>query len=469
MWLEVRKLINLVKAEIKKIIKKKSFWVVSLIFILFCGLINIFYKYTDDIYEERIEIEELEDYNDTLDLNNSEELLEYVDNLTVIEINNLKKGYNNNGKYMVDNFLYDLVYQANSCKYIEKDSECEKENREEIKRLTKKIEANDWKYFTNLEIYNLKKGIEETNDEVVIKRYEELIRLEEFRLDNNIGYDKDNYLHEAIDIIKTDLTEYYNLKNSKNLNANEKERLEYLEEEMVTNNYIINHKLDLNNDSNLRAVLINFSEEFGLFIVIYVIMIAGPIVSDEFSRGTIKMLLTKPYKRRTILLSKLIAMLILIPLIILFMIFVEIIMGGIILGFASLKIPVLIYTASKLKIYSLFKYVFLALLSNMSMYLILSLIAFLLSVLTLSNSGAITITFLFYLVANVISNLAMVYKVGMFKYFVSLNWNFRYILDMQKNAYGLSLGFSSMVLTFYIILMVLMAFIIFDKRDVKNV
>ena len=41
-----------------------------------------------------------------------------------------------------------------------------------------------------------------------------------------------------------------------------------------------------------------------MFILIFSVIVAGTIVSNEFQKGTIKLLLTRPYSRNKILLSK---------------------------------------------------------------------------------------------------------------------------------------------------------------------
>ena len=286
-----------------------------------------------------------------------------------------------------------------------------------------------------------------------------------------IPCDTTNYLNNALDAIKTNLTEYLNLQAKENLTKTETERLSYLKEDMLRNKYILMHKKDLNNMENLKSVLANFAEEFGLFILIYVVLIFGPIVSEEYSKGTIKYLLIKPYKRSTILLAKFLAGLILIPFVIILMLALEVLIGGLILGFNSLNIPILIYDSAKniLISYSIFKYVLIVLLSIIPMYLMLGIICFSLSTITTSTSAAITITFLFYLIANVISNLVLVYKTSIFKYFISLHWDFNYLITKTPNPYHFSYQTSIFVLLIYTIVILSFTFIYFNKKDVKNI
>ena len=72
-------------------------------------------------------------------------------------------------------------------------------------------------------------------------------------------------------------------------------------------------------------------------------MIAGTIVSEEFNKGTIKLLLVKPYSRKKILLSKFITVLVMIVFAIVTILAMEVIVGGLMFGFDSLSVPVVVY------------------------------------------------------------------------------------------------------------------------------
>ena len=256
-----------------------------------------------------------------------------------------------------------------------------------------------------------------------------------------------------------------------NLDDEQKDRLDYLEEEMTLNKYILENKKDILSSSNLNAVLKNFSGEFGLFILIYLIMISSSIISEEFNKGTIKYLLIKPHKRGTLLLAKLITILLFIPLIMIFLSIMEILIGGMILGFNSLSIPVMIYdtVSMSLKSYNIFTYLGLNLLSNLPIYLVLGLASLMLSTITLSTSAASTLTFLIYLVGNIIANLALTFKFKIFKLFISLHWDFSYLVNLNNNPYNIKPFISIIVVLIYLFVIYLTTYLVFTKRDVKNI
>ena len=304
---------NLIKSEMKKIFHKKSFYIVTIIFVLYAILTNVIYKSIDDfsINDPEVTIEELEKENSRLDLNVKENLDKYVTNLSNIEIKKMEDTYKN-GEYLINKYVFPLVYQANLLEYMEKDLEESNIVRTKIDEYLNKIKDNDWKYFASMRMSELKNISNEDKDE----KTDIYIKLTEYRIKNNIPYDEDNYLNNALIDVENNLSEYYNLKNKKT-SKEEQERLDYLKEEMLVNKYILEHQKDIKNNESLKGVLSNFASEFGLFILIYVIMLSGSIVSEEYNKGTIKNLLTKPFKRRTILTSKLLTVLILMPIIIL--------------------------------------------------------------------------------------------------------------------------------------------------------
>ena len=97
-----------------------------------------------------------------------------------------------------------------------------------------------------------------------------------------------------------------------------------LEEFNISKYRIENEKPDLKEDS-VSGSLENLFAQLGLlFIIIISIMITGTIISEEFNKGTIKLLLVRPYTRRKIMLSKIIAAIICIILAMLCMILIQI-------------------------------------------------------------------------------------------------------------------------------------------------
>lgn len=200
-------------------------------------------------------------------------------------------------------------------------------------------------------------------------------------------------------------------------------------------------------------------------------MIAGAIVSDEFNKGTIKALLTLPYKRSTLLLAKYITTLIMVLLGIAFMILLEFIVGGIILGFGSLSIPFVTYSIAKgsLEVVEIFKYLLLNIIVNLPKLILLATLAFSISTILNSTAFSIAITFCGAIGSDIINSLAFNYKIKFLNYFVTTNWDFSYYLFGGKSVFGISLSQAVITCLVYLLIMLVVAFMVFRKKDIKNI
>ena len=109
------------------------------------------------------------------------------------------------------------------------------------------------------------------------------------------------------------LEKYYNFKkeeldyNEKKASYNEKRAFNNSLTEMAKNKYTLDHEQNILNERNTRGILGNLFSEYEMIMVVAIIMISGSIVSEEFSKGTIKLLLIRPHSRIKILTSKLIS------------------------------------------------------------------------------------------------------------------------------------------------------------------
>lgn len=469
-------MINLLKAELKKIFKKKSFLVVTLVYIMYVFLVVFLYSSmakdieVDNLIE--IDAKNLKEINSSLDLNNKDDLEVYVDNISLLELQDLRDKYqDNNQKYLLDNFIYEKIVLKNKAKYLNKDDELTEDLTEKIAELTNYVDKNDWKYFTNNKVIELEKLEKKTTNIKDKERLNNRISLNNYRLENDVDFDYKNYLNKAISFIDNNLFEYMNLKNKEVKSNEENERYEYLTEQMARNEYILKNKQDINGSFNLRGLVKDFSIEFGLFVLIYIILISGMIVSEEFNKGTIKSLLTKPYQRNTILLSKYLAVILLVPFIILFMFLIAFLIGGLILGFESITIPAVLFHPVKevLVVQNVFLYSLKLIISILPMYIVLGTFAFFVSTVACSTSAAVTLTFALYLVGNVINQFYISYNLNFLKYFVSLHWDFSYMVDLSKNLYNIKPLMSIGIIGVYICVILCITFAYFKKKDVKNI
>lgn len=491
-------MINLIKNELYKVFKRKSIYI--LLSIMLCIItLNTFltkkYSIEDPVStsaEEKYELQELKRTIDSYDKNSPGEKEEYYNALSNIELYELTDKYKEPWKkILIRENLRNIIHSMNNAKYIEKDIEAYNEYKKEYNKFLKELDSNSWKYFVNKEIKittdeiaSLEKEREKAkNKELYNSRIkEEKNKLEKLklRLEKDIPYDN-NYLNTALEDYKQAPQTYKDFKESVIKNASEfnikeeyqikRQYIEYMKNN-ANNKYIIDNKVDINSPKTTRNLLINTLSDNFLFIMIIIAAVAGSIVSTEFDKGTIKLLLIRPYSRNKILLSKYIVSMFMIIFAILSAFIMQLIIGGIFFGFSSLNIPVVIYNFVQNKVMhiNLFKYIFDNVLAVLPEFILLATLAFAISTITNVSTLGVALPIVGVGAADIINLIAINRNIIPLKYFVTLNWNFTNYLYGGVNSFPtLSIPFSILICAIYFLIMIITAFIVFNKRNIKNI
>jgi len=491
-------LTNLIKNELYKVFKRKSIYI--LLSIMLCIItLNTFltkkYSIEDPVStstDQKYELQELKRTIDSYDKNSPGEEEEYYNALSNIELYELTDKYKEPWKkILIRENLRDIIHSMNNAKYIEKDIEAYNEYKKEYDKFLKELDSNSWKYFVNKEIKtatdeiaSLEKEREKAkNKELYNSRIkEEKNKLEKLklRLEKDIPYDN-NYLNTALEDYKQAPQTYKEfkesiIKNTSEFNIKEeyqikRQYIEYMKNN-ANNKYIIDNKVDINSPKTTRNLLINTLSDNFLFIMIIVAAVAGSIVSTEFDKGTIKLLLIRPYSRNKILLSKYIVSMFMIIFAILSAFIMQLIIGGIFFGFSSLNIPVIIYNFVQNKVMhiNLFKYIFDNVLAVLPEFILLATLAFAISTITNVSTLGVALPIVGVGAADIINLIAINRNIIPLKYFVTLNWNFTNYLYGGVNSFPtLSIPFSILICAIYFLIMIITAFIVFNKRNIKNI
>lgn len=489
---------NLIKNELYKVFKRKSIYI--LLAIMLCIItLNTFltkkYSIEDPVStltEEKYELQELKRTIDSYDKNSPGEKEEYYNALSNIELYELTDKYKEPWKkILIRENLRNIIHSMNNAKYIEKNIEAYNEYKKEYDKFLKELDSNSWKYFVNKEIKtatdeiaSLEKEREKAkNKELYNSRIkEEKNKLEKLklRLEKDIPYDN-NYLNTALEDYKQAPQTYKEfkesiIKNTSEFNIKEeyqikRQYIEYMKNN-ANNKYIIDNKVDINSPKTTRNLLINTLSDNFLFIMIIVAAVAGSIVSTEFDKGTIKLLLIRPYSRNKILLSKYIVSMFMIIFAILSAFIMQLIIGGIFFGFSSLNIPVIIYNFVQNKVMhiNLFKYIFDNVLAVLPEFILLATLAFAISTITNVSTLGVALPIVGVGAADIINLIAINRNIIPLKYFVTLNWNFTNYLYGGVNSFPtLSIPFSILICAIYFLIMIITAFIVFNKRNIKNI
>lgn len=488
-------MLKLINIELKKILKHKSIYIILFIIFIFCFLNNLLYKLDYDKegnykYDDTINIDKyisdlekkLKIYNINLDSDKNM----YITTKTKLDIAKLQQKENKNSWQYIkcNDYLYEDIYNLNYYTYINKDTNLLNKSQENYNRKLEYFKNDNWKYFVNTEKENSLNKLKElennklkTNDKQIIQNLEEEIKLLKrdiaiinYRLNNNISY-SNTYLNNT-------LLEYKEALNSKdsyqNKNLTYAEKLTYnnILSTINIDKYIIENKQNINKQNTLNYQLRTILDDYELFIIIIILISGSILIGEEFNKGTIKLLLIKPYKRSKILLSKYLTSLSLTILTIIFLIILELIIGGILLGFDTLSIPVVVYNfnSSKVELINVFIYMIIRILTKLPMLIIIQTISFTLGIIINNTIGAFSITILLYTFSEVINNLIINYKLKFMSLFITMNWNFKdYLFGGLSNFEYINLKKSILIYLIYVIILLGSMFIGFAKKNIKNV
>ena len=484
-------MINLIRNEFAKVFKKKTIYILLFITIAYIILSNIIMKannndnytyYYDDVKYFESQLAEL-------DPKSASDLSMYIDTKVNLEISKLINEYGPDSwqSYIINTVLPTYINTMVSHEYTD---EITKEAYNEAKRsydtAIQKLKSDDWKYFVNNDLkdisksleeqYNLKKNTEDTQTlasiNETISNLEVKKQVNEWRLEKNISY-APSFLNNALESYssnKSCLISYEGTDLSR-LSTDELQSYRSSLKNANLNKYYIENNISLDSGDN-RDILLSLFNQYELFILIIGIVIAGSIVSDEFSKGTIKLLLVKPYNRIKILMSKFIVCICILVLAIEIIGISQLIFGGIIQGFDSLSIPAIYYNfdTNKVETMNIFSYICLTGLCKLPMYILLTTLAFACSTLFTNTALAVSLPFLGYIATPFINQLSLEYNIKQITYFVTPNWDLtQYLFGGSPMFSTMSLPFSIIVCLAYLAIMLVLSSSIFKKRDIKNI
>ncbi len=484
---------SLIKNELTKIFKKKAIYILLFVTLAFVILSNCIYKYfygnSSYSYYSDSYVEYAKQEINNLDPDKPSDTKMYIEYKTVIDVNEMMKEYSSDAWQIqiIASTVEAYVNERNTYLYgAEKNEEQANKINEQINELSNRLKNDDWRYFANEELQKAEEKLKALEDEknttedkqrlealdLEIKTAKIDLEVARYRVDEDIKYGYD-YMNIALSNYQEQSYMIAQIEDSnEELSYQEEKDYKQAIEDKEISKYIIESHEDINKGNDLRGILSRFFSEFGLFIIVIVIMIAGTIVSEEFNKGTIKLLLVKPYSRNKILLSKFITVLIMIVFSVAVIVGMELIVGGIIFGFDSLSIPILEYNfnTNMLEEINVFAYLGIQILAQLPIIILLATLSFALSTIFTNAPVAIALPLLGYMGAAIINQLAIQYNIGFLRYFVTLNWDFsQYLYGSMPLMEGLTPIFSAIICIVYFIIMIIPTFVIFKKKNIKNI
>lgn len=484
---------RLIKNELTKIFKKKNLYITLMVILAFVILTNCIYKffYHTESYDEYTDkyIEYAKEELVKLDPNKPSDTKMYIEMKTQIDVYDLSQKYEKNSwqRSVLSAQVSSYVYEKNTYLYGEnKAPEKVTKIEKEVNEMIEKLDMGDWKYFAQKEFEQAKTTCQELEEqkaktedkqelqslEIAIKNAKIDQEVAEIRISKDIIYGND-FRNTALGSYQAESKNIINMESEiQELDYKGKQTYNKSLEKREISQYILENNVDINKTNDLRGILKDIFSEYGLFIIVMIVMIAGTIVSEEFNKGTIKLLLVKPYTRNKILFAKFATVLIMIMFSILAVVAMEIIVGGVIFGLDSLSVPILQYnfTTGNLETLNVFEFLGIQILTQLPKMILLATLAFACSTLFTNSAVAIALPLLGFMSADTINLLVIQFKVQFMRIFVSMNWNFEeYLYGNLPKMEGMTFGFSVVICLLYWVVMLIPTFIAFQKKNIKNI
>ena len=358
------------------------------------------------------------------------------------------------------------------------------------------VENGDWKSFVQAELNDVKNQIEEIEKQeytpIGISKDIQLIepnikkQVLEMRLEKDIPYgnDNNNFIIEQWEQSKRDIANYKETEKTKALTYEEKVSKQNAEALLSLCEYYLKNNLDedislvdINQRWNLATEadsdLISSFAGYELLITIAIVVIAGTIISEEFNKGTIKLLLVRPYKRAKILIAKFIACMVVLFLAYITTAILQLIMGGITNGFGNYigKAMIYNYKTNAVEEISTIKYLIISGIAILPQYILIMTLAFSFSVIFVNSPLAIALPLLGMMGAEIINELAYHYEKAKFlRFFVTQNWKLNiYLFGKLPEFEPISLPFSIVICLIYFVIMIATSIFIFKRKEIKNI
>lgn len=481
---------KLIKNELIKIFSKKSMIVIGVIILAIIIGFNVLNKVSQNMsnsysaYSEGY-IQYLDEELSNLDPNKPSDINKYVETKSQKDLATLAKDYKETSwqAEVIGTVISPIIEEMNNYEYIDKNNEALTSSKAKYDEMLTALKNNDWKYFANKELDSLNTQIEELNALIAqdsenddlktqLKSLELQKEVVNLRLDKNINYGSDNYKSIAVQNYRMYMGNYIQSSQGKNLTDEEKSEINgYLEKANL-------YKYDLYNDTeyqNTATANYTFQNSIGTYIaiiVMVVVIVAGVSISEEFNKGTVKLLLVRPYSRTKILISKLIAVFITMLITTATILLLQFIIGGIVYGFGTYMMNVVQFdfTTNSIVTLNIFAYLGLIFICKLPIFILIGTLAFALSTLFLNSPLAVALPILGYMGSDMINMIAISYKWDWVKYFVTPNWDLsQYLFGGTPMFSGISVEFSITICAIYFVIILVASIVSFKKRNIKNV
>ncbi|MBW7452515.1 ABC transporter permease [Paenibacillus sepulcri] len=206
------------------------------------------------------------------------------------------------------------------------------------------------------------------------------------------------------------------------------------------------------------------SDVLFMFVTLFTVVVSADSVAGEFTSGTIKLLLIRPWSRSKILLSKYISLLLFGLFMAVFLFVLSLVLNLLLFGNDTSQSSEALFGINR--DISPFAYMLLYYLAKFGSLIITVTLSFMISTVFRSGGLAIGLSLFVLLGGASISALLGMLDYKWVDYILFQHMNLTQYINSGPNAEGMSLGFSLGVLAIYYIVFMALTWLTFNKRDV---
>ncbi len=265
------------------------------------------------------------------------------------------------------------------------------------------------------------------------------------------------------DYIQDELYTCYDTLNDPNMTFSEIQKNTIIDQVRVYE-YMLENGIEPYRTKSITNYILSLNSWFAI-VVLLSIVISGKVITDEYKEGTMALLLTVPCKRSQILLSKILALLIICTAIILCFFVFSVLIGGIFFGFSGIANRVVTCENGVVSCHSTLVQVMIKNIHNF--FALLSCSSFTMMLATVFKSGIISTSAsvsLYFAGAQLTVSL---YNMKWMKYSLFANMQLS-VFEKWSSIfeYRITERESILILSTYTIVFFLVAFLVFDNRNI---
>ncbi|WP_438433027.1 ABC transporter permease [Gorillibacterium sp. sgz500922] len=239
--------------------------------------------------------------------------------------------------------------------------------------------------------------------------------------------------------------------------------------------YSLERNVDPESPSSVTFTSTFIRNSIGLFLPLLVAVAASDIVSSEQSTGTIKLLLTRPVRRWKILMSKWIALLLFVSLIVICTALLTYLLSGLAFGYGGWNAPVLTgfqvsgdqLDTSHAHIVEQWRFLLMELGLAWFSCLTVACLSLMISVLVRSTAAGMGIMLAVLIAGMILTNMVSSWESAKYLFMINLD-TISFLAGSLPPVPGLSLDFSLTVLAVWALASLVVSFGVFTRRDIMG-